>query len=475
LVYIGDDVPRLHIWSDFEDGVIYGTLSHCWGTTSLPTLETKDLQQFRTEIPSKALSKTFKDAIRISKSLDIQYLWIDSLCICQDDSEDWRRESSQMYHVYSNSIMNIAASGASDGTQGCFFERSQAWICQIGGLYEQEKVIYKCTAARKFARDMNTPLESRGWTFQERYLAPRTIHFTASEVYWECYHTNACETFPAGMQQKLVESLGGLTQIFTTPISAATWNRLVEEYSTRKLTFSSDKLVALSGIAQAIHLQSNDEYVVGMWRSKLEEQLCWKLRYNGQVKNSKEIVPYRAPTWSWASVDGVIDFKASSWDPLEMIVNIKVLEVEIIRPGADLFGAICFAKLLISCIVVVHGEIVFGKSKIGSTVYWLEVEGSSIFPFHPTLDRSDLYEGAISSVHMLPILGWGGLEDIHGLLLNPTGQARGEYQRIGFFTLEVPEARKFEELSMEQMRRMEDRFYSCGEVYTTKSRIVTLV
>jgi len=78
-------------------------------------------------------------------------------------------------------------------------------------------------------------------------------------------------------------------------------------------------------------------------------------------------------------------------------------------------------------------------------------------------------------VHMLPILGWGGLEDIHGLLLNPTGQARGEYQRIGFFTLEVPEARKFEELSMEQMRRMEDRFYSCGEVYTTKSRIVTLV
>ena len=81
LVYIGDDVPRLHIWSDFEDGVIYGTLSHCWGTTSLPTLETKDLQQFRTEIPSKALSKTFKDAIRISKSLDIQYLWIDGLCI----------------------------------------------------------------------------------------------------------------------------------------------------------------------------------------------------------------------------------------------------------------------------------------------------------------------------------------------------------------------------------------------------------
>ena len=279
------------------------------------------------------------------------------------------------------------------------------------------------------------------------------------------------------MQEKLVKSLGEvgrLTEIFTTPISPAIWNRVVEAYSTRKLTFSSDKLVALSGIAQAIHLQSNDEYIVGMWRSKLEEQLCWKLSYNGQVNNSKEIVPYRAPTWSWASVDGVIDFE-SSWDPSEMIVNIKVLEVEIIRPGADLFGAISFAKLLISCIVVVPGEIVFGKSNIGSTVYWLEVEGSRIFHFHPTLDRSELYEGAISSVHMLPILGWGGLEEIHGLLLNPTGQARGEYQRTGFFTFKAPEARRFEELSMEQMRRMEDRFYSCGKLYTTKSRTVTLI
>jgi hypothetical protein len=382
-----------------------------------------------------------------------------------------------MYHVYSNSIMNIAASGASDGTQGCFFERGQAWICQIGGLYEQEKVTYKCTAAKKFTRDMKTPLASRGWTFQERYLAPRTLHFTASEVYWECYHTNACETFPAGMQEKLAKSLGEvgrLTEIFTTPISPAIWNRVVEAYSTRKLTFSSDKLVAVSGIAQAIHLQSNDEYIVGMWRWKLEEQLCWKLSYNGQVKNSKEIVPYRAPTWSWASVDGVIDFE-SSWDPSEMIVNIKVFEVEIIRPGADLFGAISFAKLLISCIVVVPGEIVFGKSNIGSTVYWLEVEGSRIFHFYPTLDRSEIYEGAISSVHMLPILGWGGLEEIHGLLLNPTGQARGEYQRTGFFTIKAPEARKFEELSMEQMRRMEDRFYSCRELYTTKSRTVTLI
>lgn len=141
---------------------------------------------------------------------------------------------------------------------------------------------------------MTTPLESRAWTFQERYLASRTLHFTASEVYWECYHTNACETFPAGFPPEFVH--GNPACRPKTPILAAMWEWYVEKHSCRKLTFHSDKLVALSGMAQAINLQINDEYVVGMWRSKLERQLCWSLGRNGQAKDGKEIVPYRAPT-----------------------------------------------------------------------------------------------------------------------------------------------------------------------------------
>jgi hypothetical protein len=190
-----------------------------------------------------------------------------------------------MYHVYSNSTMNIAASSASDGTQGCFFERSQAWICQISGLCEQEELIYGCVPARNYNNDMKTPLESRGWTFQERYLAPRTLHFTASEAYWECYHTNACETFPAGFP---AEFMHGQSFRRKTPIAAASWEWYVRKYSRRKLTRSSDKLVALSGMAQAIHLQNNDDYIVGMWRSKLESQLCWYRCFGSQTKSGKK-------------------------------------------------------------------------------------------------------------------------------------------------------------------------------------------
>jgi hypothetical protein len=163
------------------------------------------------------------------------------------------------------------------------------------------------------------------------------------------------------------------------------------------------------------------------------------------------------------------------FDVSKTIVNIKVFEVEIIRPGAELFGEICSAKLLISCIIVVHGEIVFGKSNSSVPIYELVVKGRKFWHFYPQLDHFDVQEGAISSVHMLPLLGWGGLDDMHGLMLEPTGQAQGEYQRIGYFTLNAWEARGFERVCMDQMRRMENGFYSQEKLYKTKGRTITLI
>jgi Heterokaryon incompatibility protein (HET) len=214
LLYIGDDVPRLRLSANYEAGVKYATLSHSWGHISLATLHAGTLQQFRTEIPVEAISKTFKDAICVAKTLDIQYIWIDSLCILQNDSDDWKKESSLIYCVYSNSTINIAASDAIDGTQGCFFKRRQTWRCQIQGLCAQEELIYECVPPEKHIRDMASPLESRGWRYQERYLAPRTLYFTEREVYWECHHTNACETFPAGFPPRLLPIwTGNLTDL----------------------------------------------------------------------------------------------------------------------------------------------------------------------------------------------------------------------------------------------------------------------
>lgn len=107
----------------------------------------------------------------------------------QDDEKDWARESQLMSIVYGNSSMNIAAAGATDGSQGCFFyedpkriNKLQINVLDRGQLKTYEgcpSSIYECCVP-------NTPLASRAWVLQERLLAPRTLHFSKTQLFWEC-------------------------------------------------------------------------------------------------------------------------------------------------------------------------------------------------------------------------------------------------------------------------------------------------
>ncbi len=84
------------------------------------------------------------------------------------------------------------------------------------------------------------------------------------------------------------------------------WNKIVEEYSKKNLTIETDRLTALCGIAQSIKQQyTHDEYVAGMWKKHLLNQLLW-MTYTNLKKGRPE---YRAPSWSWASVTGKLMFR----------------------------------------------------------------------------------------------------------------------------------------------------------------------
>jgi hypothetical protein len=98
----------------------YVCLSHCWGNAQLITTERKTLELRKAGIPWDALSKTFQDAIVFTRCLQVRYLWIDSLCIIQDDQDDWRREAANMASIYENAWLTIAATKSSGGAGGCF-------------------------------------------------------------------------------------------------------------------------------------------------------------------------------------------------------------------------------------------------------------------------------------------------------------------------------------------------------------------
>ena len=96
----------------------YITLSHCWGQTRQVTTTSANIRRHSFELPMSELSKTFQDAIELTRKLGIRYLWIDSICILQDDKADWLRESQMMGQYYGESYCTIAATGGADGSQG---------------------------------------------------------------------------------------------------------------------------------------------------------------------------------------------------------------------------------------------------------------------------------------------------------------------------------------------------------------------
>jgi hypothetical protein len=120
IIAINSHIPKLLITEGCRGH--YVALSHCWGTLGKHPLRTTtdNLQEHISGISWSTLPKTFQDALKITRELGIDYIWIDSLCIVQDSEEDWRQESREMGLIYERARVTIAAAGAADSSPKCF-------------------------------------------------------------------------------------------------------------------------------------------------------------------------------------------------------------------------------------------------------------------------------------------------------------------------------------------------------------------
>jgi hypothetical protein len=224
---------------------------------------------FRTGILHSDLCKTFNDAIIAAKHLGLNYIWIDSLCIIQDDPEGWLRESAKMGSVYSGSTINIAATGAEDGTIGCFFDAF--WKFRIPVPTREGTEFWHVSLSQPSGLLNGEPLLCRAWVFQERFLAPRTLHFAHFQIFWECRKGHWCGMSPGSDEREDI----GLPRPSFTVKDSDEWSDIVERYSAGILTYATDRLVAISDVAKCLQAQNHDDYLVGMWRENLVRQLCW--------------------------------------------------------------------------------------------------------------------------------------------------------------------------------------------------------
>ena len=306
----------------------YATLSHRWGNQSFPRLLGSSLAAFKNDIPLSILPPTWVDAISIIRTLGLRYLWIDALCILQDSPEDWNREAALMHRIYSNSLCNIAATGASQNEHGCFFDRNPTAVelcyadVRWGGTAQLEHLIID--QAYWFDGVANAPLNPRAWVVQERLWAPRVLHFGRQQLYWECQELEACETFPDGIPSLPSDRETGISgfkdmerepkTVKNSPLPSDSfqayrlWSRVVIAFSCGALTVEQDKLPALAGIAQRMAGLLDDQYLAGLWRKFIVDELCWSATVQNRGLQEQPFRPtkYRAPSWSWISVEGQI-------------------------------------------------------------------------------------------------------------------------------------------------------------------------
>ncbi|PVH84608.1 HET-domain-containing protein [Cadophora sp. DSE1049] len=367
----GDNVS-LHISENETEP--YAALSHCWG--KLPVIQTHQstFEDRVLDIPWTSLSKTFQDAITTTRLLGLKYLWIDSLCIIQDDAEDWARESGKMASIYEGAHIVIAASDSSDGRDGFLKERPPTTDSKVifeGFNVNSESYQVKVRQGddhrwygnllppRSQAVRDSSPLFTRGWAFQERLLATRYVQFRAQELVWECKTSIWCEcgTLSRPSQQRILTSKKTFCETLQHSNLHAIyslWSRIINTYASKMLTNGSDILPALSGLAKRFqesgtgpksgHYQKNraGNYLAGLWERDLPLSLLWEA-------HGKRAVPYRAPSWSWASIDtssagsslvseSTLDSKASTPSRTFAIVKEASCETGVADPTGAVSG-----------------------------------------------------------------------------------------------------------------------------------------
>lgn len=309
------DSDDLRLFESCGERGSYATLSHCWGTGPSPLTTKKATAEARRQrIYFGVLPRSFQDAVTISRALKIRYLWIDTLCIIQDSIEDWAAESGQMARIYKSSLLTISFTDCSGSHESIFCDRPELPSCRMGpgmsNIYLRSiyPYTYESASQEKPSKILDSthsilghssPLGCRAWAFQERLLSPRVLSYTRDQLVWDCPHGVEREgnvaVEKAYMHMPDTEMEKAKVYRF--------WLGVVEVFSQCKLTFQSDKFPALSGIASEIGGLVDDTYIAGMWKSELLEALLWK------PDGYSTVLPvYRAPSFSWAALDGAVKY-----------------------------------------------------------------------------------------------------------------------------------------------------------------------
>lgn len=430
----------------------YVALSYVWGGYGQFSLTSESEQSLRAGVEPTVFAKTIREAIELTHALGFHYLWVDALCIKQDSPSDWDAQSTLMSQIYGNAELTLMAARSS-GVQNGFLRPTTpcAVYCGAAEFRGTPKPVF-LTHSKVDPPLISDLLDLRAWTLQEEYLSRRKVKFTSRQMEWHCQS----EKFEEQEREPFHHHSPPQSTLPNFRVNHKyQWMEIVKNYAARQITFQSDRLPALSGLARLYAAQTRCKYLAGLWSGPdLVELLLWFRTTDGSERSGITVLqsPYIAPTWSWLAVDGPVDFK--SWFGLETSHKHIAMDLNcsVTLKTMDPFGQITDGHLDLSAPAIrttiaaimdvkVHGP---SASRIDNSVYLQKVfpehimEPTSLHRVWPRfhLDKSNYNRGL--QVHCV-ILGheWWDDEDygMYGIIVTPISLPERTFRRIGMFEL----------------------------------------
>lgn len=337
---------RLQEDTEMRETGPYTCLSYCWGGEQRLRLTSDSEVQLRDGVSTHKLPRTLCEAVMVAHALGIEYIWIDALCIFQDNRQDWHAQASDMARIYGGAAFTICASSACSADSGFLSDSDSDCTLPLNWAEPLPlKSIDNVNVNQIWARPANRhdtggnwwpgtqdyrPHARRAWTFQEDLLSIRCLRFEEEEIVWECLEGFRCECeegpwqassylLPGQMMAKVYYYIQS-EPTFQAMVAGVDdgwnyhqawyfvwfWHHLIEHFFSRQLTYDEDRLVALEGVANTFKWRCS-EYYAGIWGIKPHWSLAWQCQklFEGLGGEDYPRRPsrYRAPSWSWASVE----------------------------------------------------------------------------------------------------------------------------------------------------------------------------
>ncbi|CAI0641415.1 unnamed protein product [Colletotrichum noveboracense] len=367
---INDKSARLIIGHKLPLLTPYIALSYCWGP---PSQTTSQLITTKATMPDHQkcielgrMPNTIRDAVLFTREMGMRYVWVDALCIVQDDADDWAKEAALMYSVYRHATITVVAA-AGDTCHSGFLSRKTAGPnavipfksrkkgTQVSGSYMLSHMRERRTWDADYPSHLHKRAwATRAWTYQEDIMSTRVLYFDDLTSFFRCQkerrleHSITVYNNVLEWNKLLTPHPPNLSFDEKAERNASLyqrWDDLINEYSQRSLTVADDKFPAVSGLARTFAVALDEQYVAGLWRRDLVRGMLWWTEFDVS-KPTK----WRAPSWSWASWDAKLGLTPQYSRPLASQCAIEEVYVEPV--GIDPYGKLRNAWIVLSAVCV---------------------------------------------------------------------------------------------------------------------------